>query len=112
MEARASKRYLTQSPLKVRRVVDTIRGKPVDQALAILRFLPHPVARDIAQVIRSAVANAENNNLMDPDNLYVSQIYANEGPRLKRFRPAAHGRVHPIVRRRSQVTVVVEDKED
>ncbi len=111
MEARATKRYLTQSPLKVRRVVDTIRGKPVDEALAILRFLPQPVARDIAKVVRSAVANAENNYDMDPDNLYISQIYANEGPRLKRFRPAAHGRVHPILRRRSQVTVVVEEKE-
>lgn len=112
MEVRATKRYLTQSPLKVRRVVDTVRGKPVGEALAILRFLPHPVARDIAKVVRSAVANAENNHDMDPESLYIAAIYANEGPRLKRFRPAAHGRVHPIVRRRSQVTVVVDEKEN
>lgn len=111
MEVRATKRYLTQSPLKVRRVLDTVRGKPVDEALAILRFLPHPVAREIAKVVQSAAANAENNYDLDPDSLFISQIYANEGPRLKRFRPAAHGRVRPIVHRRSQVTVVVDERE-
>lgn len=112
MEVRATKRYITQSPLKVRKVVDTVRGKPVDEALAILRFLPHPVAREIEKLVRSAVANAENNYLLDPDGLYISQIYANEGPRLKRFRPAAHGRVRPIIKRRSQVTVVVDEREE
>ena len=111
MEVRATKRYLTQSPLKVRKVVATVRGKPIDEALAILRFLPHPAAREIAKIVRSAAANAGNNHDMDPDSLYIAQIFANEGPRLKRFRPAAHGRVHPIVRRRSQVTVVVDEKE-
>ncbi len=112
MEVRATKRYLTQPPQKVRRVVDTVRGKPIAEALAILRFLPQPVARDIAKVVRSAAANAENNHQMDPELLYISQIWANEGPRLKRFRPAAHGRVHPIVRRRSQVTVVVDERDE
>ena len=108
MLVRAYCKALGFSPRKARLVVDLVRGKPVDEALAVLSFTPTPIARSIAKVLRSAAANAENNYQLNPRGLKVAQIMADEGPRLKRFRPQARGRVNPIQRRSCHITVIVE----
>lgn len=112
MEAKAQGKFIKISPRKVRLVVDVVRGRPVGEALAMLRFLPRAAASEIAAVIKSAAANAENNYQMTPDALVIKSIMANEGPRTKRFLPRSRGRVSPIVKRTSHVTVVLEEKED
>lgn len=111
MEVKATAKYIRISPRKVRLVVDTVRGKKVDDALAILKFLPTPAAREVAKVVKSAAANAENNYQMSPSDLHIVKVYADEGPTLKRFRPRSHGRVSPVLKRSSHITVVVEEKE-
>jgi large subunit ribosomal protein L22 len=98
------------SPRKVRVVLDTIRGKRVYDALTILSFLPSPSARVVAKVVRSAIANAENNYQMMPAQLKIVQAYADEGRRLRRIRPSARGRVSPYRRRFSHITVIVEEE--
>ncbi len=100
------------SPRKVKLVVDLVRGKKVDEALTILKFLPTPSARAVAKVIKSAVANAENNFQMEPSGLRITNIFANEGHTLKRFRPQARGRVNPILRRSTHISVFVEEEEE
>jgi len=112
MEARAIGKYVGVSPRKVRLVAETVRGKPVKRALALLQFTPNKGAIFVRQVIASAAANAENNHALDVDSLYVSRIYVDEGPTQKRFRPRAHGRVSPLLKRSSHVTAVVAEKED
>ena len=109
MEVRAITRGVRVSPQKVRLVVDVVRGKKVEEALAILRFLPSPTARIVAKTIKSAAANAENNYQMSPAALKVVKIFADQGPTLERFRPRARGRVSPILKRSSHITVVVEE---
>lgn len=94
----------------MRLVLDTIRGKKVDEALAILSFLPTPAGRVVAKVVRSAVANAENNYQMLPSQLRIVRTYADEGRSMRRFRASARGRVSPFRRRFSHVTVVVEEE--
>ncbi len=111
MEVKATAKYIRISPRKVRLVVDAVRGKKVDDALAILRFLPTPAARVVAKVVKSAASNAENNFQMSPADLHIVKVYADEGPTLKRFRPRAHGRVSPVLKRSSHITVVVDEKE-
>ena len=98
------------SPQKVRLVLDVVRGKPAQQALAILQFLPQRAARPVAKALKSAVANAENNFNMDPDDLVVTACAADEGRTLKRWRPRARGRVNQILKRSSHITVVVAEK--
>ncbi|MBC7344667.1 MAG: 50S ribosomal protein L22 [Clostridia bacterium] len=110
MEARAQARYVRISPRKVRQVADLIRGKKVADALAILRFTPKRGSLVIAKVLRSAVANAEHNLNLDPDGLYVSKIFVDEGPTWKRYRPRAMGRVNLRRRRTSHITVYVAEK--
>ncbi len=110
MKARAVSKYIRVSPQKARLVADMIRGKKVSEAYHILRYTPRKAARLIYKTLASAVANAENTKMMDVDSLYVSEIYVDEGPRLKRWRARAMGRVRPIVRRLSHITVVVEEK--
>ncbi|MCX7822674.1 MAG: 50S ribosomal protein L22 [Syntrophobacterales bacterium] len=110
MEARAVTKYVRVSPQKARLVADLIRGKTVSEAYHILRYTPRKAARIIYKTLASAVANAEETKMMDVDNLYVSKIYVNEGPRLRRWRARAMGRVRPIVRRLSHITVVVAEK--
>ena len=111
MEATATLRYLKASPQKVRLVADMIRGKKVDEALSILRFLKKHSAKDIEKLLRSAVANAENTeNGVDTDDLVVSKIYVNEGPREKRVQPAPMGRAYRIQKRKAHVTVHVSDE--
>jgi len=100
------------SPQKVRLVVNMIRGKRVDEALTILRFMPTPTAKAVAKVIKSAVANAENNFQMSPAELRITGIFADKGHTLKRFRPQSRGRISPILKRSSNITVLVTEEEE
>ncbi len=111
MEATATLRYLKISPQKVRLVADLIRGKKVDEALSILRFTKKHSAKDLEKLLRSAIANAENSEAgADSDDLVVSKIYVNEGPREKRVQPAPMGRAYRIQKRKAHVTVHVSDE--
>jgi len=110
MEARASIRYLRVSPQKARLVIDQIRGKKVEEALNILTFSPKAVARDVAKVVKSALANAENNMSLDVDSLYVKTAFVDPGPSLKRMHARAMGRGNLIKKRSSHVTVVLDEK--
>ena len=112
MQAKAMLRGLRISPQKVRPVVDVVRGKPVDMALAILRNMPQKAAREVARAIKSAAANAENNFKMSPDDLRVATIFADEGPAMKRFSPRARGRANVIRKRSTHITVIVDDGEE
>ena len=98
------------SPRKVRRLVDMVRGKRVDEALSILRFAPTPTARVVAKAVKSAAANAENNYQMSPGDLKIIRIMADEARTMKRFRPRARGRATPILKRSSHITVVVTEE--
>ncbi len=112
MEATATLKYLKASPQKVRLVADLVRGKKVDEALQILRFTRKSCAKDLEKLLRSAVANAENRETgaADVDELVVSKIYVNEGPREKRIQPAPMGRAFRIQKRKAHVTVHVSDE--
>ena len=87
-----------------------VRGKPIQEALHILEFVPSPVARQVAKIVKSASANAENELLARTEDLKIVAIYANEGPRTKRFRPRARGRADKMIRRNSHITVVVDQE--
>jgi large subunit ribosomal protein L22 len=106
--ALAQARYVRMTPMKCRRVIDLVRGLPVDDALDILRFDVHAASEPIYKVVASAVANAENNKSLDRRALVIAQAYVDEGPTLKRFRPRAQGRAYRIRKRTSHITVVVE----
>lgn len=110
MEVRAVARNVRRSPQKVRLVVDVVRGRTVNEALALLRFMPQAGATEVYKVIKSAASNAENNYELDINDLYVRRIYVDEGPTLKRFRARAHGRVAPRMKRSSHITAVVDEK--
>ncbi|NLY08378.1 MAG: 50S ribosomal protein L22 [Tissierellia bacterium] len=112
MEARAIAKYVRISPLKVGYICDEIRGKQVDEALALLKFTPKKGARILEKVLTSAVANAENNFNLDRDQLYIKDAYANDGPTMKRFHPKAKGMAYPILKRSSHIGVIVEEKQD
>ena len=111
MEAKAHLKYARISPRKVKIVCDLIRGKDTKTAKAILAQTPKAAAELMLKLLNSAVANAENNHDMDPDNLYVSETYANPGPTLKRIRAQARGRAYRINKRSSHITIVVAEKE-
>jgi len=106
--AKATARYVRVSPTKVRRVVDLVRGRSAQEALDILTFAPQAASADVYKVVRSAIANAENNHGLDPSTLFVGEAYVNEGPTLKRIRPRAQGRAYRIRKRTSHITIVVE----
>lgn len=108
--ARAEARYARVSPRKARRVVDLIRGLPAGEAQAVLRFAPQAASEPVGKVLASAVANAENNAQLDPETLWVSRAWVNEGPMLKRLRPRAQGRAYRINKRTSHITVIVESR--
>ena len=110
MEATAKLKYIRIAPRKVKIVLDLIRGKDTAEAMAILKHTPKAACEDLQKLLKSAVANAENNFGMDPDRLYVAQCYATPGPILKRIRPMSHGRAYHIYKRTSHVTLVVKDK--
>jgi large subunit ribosomal protein L22 len=111
MKVSATAKYLRRSTRKTRLVTRAIIGLPVEQASAVLRFMPQGAARDVAKVLASAAANAENNHDLAPDDLVVADAIASDGPTLKRFRPRAQGRAFPIRKPMTHVTVVVESKE-
>ena len=90
--------------------MDLIRGKDIDEALAILKFTPKAASPLVEKVLKSAIANAENNNGMNVDNLYIAECYANKGPTMKRIRPRAQGRAYRIEKRMSHITVVLDEK--
>jgi len=108
IEVRAVAKYVRMSPRKVKLVVDLVRGKGVNEALTILRYSTKAAARPVAKVIKSAAANAEENYGLSSDELYIAQIYADEGPTLKRGRIGARARFKPILKRSTHITVVLE----
>jgi large subunit ribosomal protein L22 len=112
MNARAQAKHVRQSPYKVRRVLDLVRGLPVDEARVVLDFTNRKAAGTIKKVLDSAIANAEHNFALDAEELYVQEAYADEGPTLKRWRPRARGRATRIRKRTSHITVVVADREE
>jgi small subunit ribosomal protein S19 len=111
MRVSATAKYLRGSTRKARLVTEAIKGKPVEEATAILRFMPQAAARDIARVLKSATANAENNHSRSADELYIADAIANEGPTIKRWRPRAQGRAFPIHKPMTHITIVVADRE-
>lgn len=112
MRARAQAKYVRQSPYKVRRVLDLVRGLPVDDARDVLSFTNRRAADPIRKVLDSAVANAEHNLALDAEELVIAEAYADEGPTLKRWRPRARGRASRIRKRTSHITIVVADGEE
>jgi len=106
-ETKAIARYIRMSPHKVRRVLDQIRGRSYREALIILEFMPYRACQPVLKVLRSAVANAENNQGLDPTNLVISTAFADAGPPLKRFRPRAQGRAYQIRKPTCHITVAV-----
>ena len=110
LEAKATLRYARISSRKVKIVADLIRGKKVDEALAIVKFTPKASSEIIEKLLKSAIANAENNHGMNRGNLIVSEIYANQGPILKRIRPAAKGSAVRIRKRTCHITIVVKEE--
>jgi large subunit ribosomal protein L22 len=112
MQARAIAKYVRISPRKVRQVVNLIRGKKVSEAIAILTFTAKGSTEPVTKVLKSAVANAEHNLELVADNLFVNEIYVNEGPTLKRIKPRAQGRADQIRKRTSHITVVVGEKKE
>jgi large subunit ribosomal protein L22 len=110
MEVKASLARVRVSPRKARLVVDAIRGKRVRDAEAMLRFMPQKTAAQLYGLMKSVAANAENNYDLDPEELWIKEIYADDGPTLKRFKPKARGRVGRINRRSCSITVIAEDR--
>jgi large subunit ribosomal protein L22 len=106
--ARAVARHVRISPNKARRVVNLVRGLPAKEALTVLQFAPQAASEQVYKVLASAVANAENNERLDPDALLVSEAFVDEGPTLKRFRPRAQGRAYRIRKRTCHITIAVE----
>ena len=109
MKVKAQARFIRQSPYKVRRVLDLVRGLPVEEAEHVLRLTPRASSGPIAKTLKSAVANAEHNHALDSEDLLVAEAFADEGPTLKRFRPRARGRASRINKRTSHITIVVSD---
>ncbi|WP_058305727.1 50S ribosomal protein L22 [Gracilibacillus massiliensis] len=112
MQAKAVAKTIRIAPRKVRLVVDLIRGKDVGEAIAILKHTQRGASPVVEKLINSAIANAEHNYEMNPDNLVVSEAYVNEGVTLKRFRPRAQGRATQINKRTSHITVVLSEKKE
>ena len=106
--ARAVARHVRISPMKARRVVNLVRGLPAKEALTVLQFAPQAASEQVYKVLASAIANAENNERLDPDALLVSEAFVDEGPTMKRFRPRAQGRAYRIRKRTCHITVAVE----
>ncbi|MBE6778539.1 MAG: 50S ribosomal protein L22 [Ruminococcaceae bacterium] len=111
MEAKAQVTYVRISPRKVKIVLDLIRNKPVDEAQAIVKFTPKAACEPVAKLLKSAIANAENNYNMDRNSLYVAQAMVCPGPIMKRIRPRAQGRAYRIEKRTSHITLVLKEME-
>ncbi|MCI5746775.1 LSU ribosomal protein L22P [Eubacterium pyruvativorans] len=111
MEAKAVAKYVRMSPIKLKPIADLVRGKDLNEALNILKFTPGKGSEIVEKVVQSAAANAENNFDMNPDNLYVAEISANQGPTMKRFRAGAQGRASMILKRSSHVAVTLKERD-
>jgi large subunit ribosomal protein L22 len=111
MEARATLKYARIAPRKVQIVLDQIRNKPTNLAMAILKHTPKAACEPLEKLLKSAIANAENNFNMDKNNLYVSECFVCPGPIMKRIRPRAQGRAYRVLKRTSHITMVVCEKE-
>lgn len=111
LQAHATLKYARISSRKVKIVADLIKGKDIDEALAILKYTPKASSEILEKLLKSAIANAENNHHMAHEKLYVADIYANQGPTLKRIRPAAKGSAVRIRKRTSHVTIVLKEKD-
>jgi large subunit ribosomal protein L22 len=109
MEAKAIAKYVRMSPIKLKPVADLVRGKDVNEALTILKFTPGKGAEIVEKVVQSALANADVKE-MDTDNLYVAEVYANQGPTMKRWRAGSQGRASIILKRSSHVGVTLREK--
>lgn len=110
LEAKATLRYARISARKVKIVADLIKGKDIDEAMAILKYTPKASSEMLEKLLKSAIANAENNHNMAHEKLYVADIFANQGPTLKRIRPAAKGSAVRIRKRTSHVTIVLKER--
>ena len=110
MEAKAIARHIRIAPRKVRVVIDLIRGKNIGEAYAILKYTPKVGAEVLLKVLQSAIANAENNNDMNSDKLYVAAAFVDQGPTLKRIHPRSRGQAFKILKRSSHVTLVVKER--
>lgn len=111
MEAKAVAKYVRMSPIKLKPVCDLVRGKDLKEALNILKFTKGKGSVLIEKVVQSAAANAENNHDMNTDKLYVAEVYANQGPRMKRWRPGAQGRASIILKRSSHIGVTLKERD-
>lgn len=110
-EVKAQSRYVRSSHIKLRRIINLIRGRDALPALSFLKFMPQKAARIVEKVLKSAVANARNNHKLKEEGLFVSQAYVDSATALKRFRAQARGRAHPRLKRTSHVTVFVSSRE-
>ena len=110
MEAKAVAKYVRIAPRKVRVVMNLIRGKNIAEAFAILKFTPKAGSEVLTKVLKSAVANAENNFDMDSDRLYIKTAFVDEGPTLKRIHPRSRGQAFKILKRTSHITIIVDEK--
>ena len=111
MRVSATAKFLRGSTRKANLVVAAIKGRPVEEAAALLRFMPQHAAHDVLAVLKSATANAENNHNLSAEDLVVVEAHANEGPTLKRWQPRAQGRAFPIHKGQTHITIVVADQE-
>ena len=111
MEAKAVAKYVRMSPIKLKPVADLVRGKDINEALTILKFTPGKGAEIVEKVVQSALANADVKE-MDTDNLYVAEVYANQGPTMKRWRAGSQGRASIILKRSSHVGVTLREKNE
>lgn len=111
MEAKALAKYVRMSPIKLKPVVDLVRGKDLSEALTILKFTPGKGSELVERVVKSAAANAENNHDMNVDSLYVAEIYAHQGPTMKRWRAGAQGRASIILKRSSHIGVTLKERD-
>ena len=111
MKVSATAKYVRGSTRKARLVVQAIRGRSVEDATALLKFMPQHAAHDVLAVLKSATANAENNHNLSAEDLIVADAQANEGPTIKRWRPRAQGRAFPIHKPMTHITIVVADRE-
>ena len=111
MRVSATAKYVRGSTRKTRLITEAIKGMPAEKAAAVLRFMPQYAAKDIARVLQSATANAENNHNLSAEDLIVFDAIADEGPTIKRFQPRAQGRAFPIHKPMTHITIVVADQE-
>jgi large subunit ribosomal protein L22 len=110
VEVKAIARYTGIPASKVRPLVDMVRGKKVEEALTLLRFTPTPKAKLVAKLVKSAAANAENNFQMDPADLRIIRVFADEAPAMRRYRPRSRGRASPVRKRSSHITVIIAEE--